>query len=325
VSAHAAQQHAGHAHAASSSHKLAVAFFIGLAVLAIEVVGGLASNSLALLSDAGHVLTDVLAIALAWFASVQAERPPTARQTYGFHRAGILAALVNATSLVVLSLFLIYEAYQRLFEPEAIASNIMLGVAIVGLVANVGVALYLREPGGANLNMRAALVHVVGDALASVAVIGGAIAIALGGPVQIDPLLTMLISVILMVGAWTIGRETLDILMESAPAGVDVDKLVEDLQTLPGVVAVHDVHVWSLASHLPAMSAHVRIDGAAHADGDRVLGEVQHLVAEHYRITHTTIQIECDASDAACADAGAGVGCPPPAPREDRAQVRHLH
>ncbi len=302
-----------------------MAFFVSLAVLALEVVGGLASNSLALLSDAGHVLTDVLAIALAWFASVQAERPPNARQTYGFHRAGILAALVNATSLVVLALFLIYEAYQRLFEPEAVSTSIMLGVAVVGLAANVGVALFLRERGSANLNLRAALAHVVGDVLASVAVIGGAIAIALGGPVQIDPLLTMLISVILMVGAWTIGRETLNILMESAPAGVDVDKLVADLQTLPGVVAVHDVHVWSLASHLPAMSAHVRIDAAAHVDGDRVLGEVQRLVAERYGIAHTTIQIECDASEAACADPGASVGCPPPASREERAPVRHLH
>jgi cobalt-zinc-cadmium efflux system protein len=298
--------HAGHGHAAAPSHKLGVALAVSAVVLALEVAGGLASNSLALLSDAGHMLTDVLALALAWFASRQAERPPNARQTYGFHRAGILAALVNAATLVALAVFIGYEAYQRLFDPEPVASQLMLGVAVVGLVANVAVARYLQAGHEHNLNLRAAIAHVVGDALASAAVIVGAVAIALGGPLQIDPILSVLIGVIIVAGGWSIVRETLNILMESAPPGVDVNQLVGDLRAEPGVAAVHDIHVWRLASDLPALSVHVRIDSAAPADADRVLCACQRLLRERYGIDHTTIQIERDGADGLCAPATDG-------------------
>ncbi|HEY7066885.1 MAG TPA: cation diffusion facilitator family transporter [Chloroflexota bacterium] len=292
--------HAGHGHAAAPSHKLGVALVVSAAVLGIEAAGGIAANSLALLSDAGHMLTDVLALGLAWYASRQAERPANARQTYGFHRAGILAALANAATLVALAVFISYEAYQRLFEPEAVASQLMLGVAVVGLVANLLVAWYLQEPHAQNLNLRAALAHVLGDALASAAVIVGAIAIALGGPVQIDPVLSVLIGIIIVAGGWSIIRETLNILMESAPPGVDVGQLVADLRALPGVTAIHDVHVWRLASDLPALSVHVRVDCAAPAEGDRVLDACQSLLREAYGIDHTTIQIERRAIPGSC-------------------------
>jgi cobalt-zinc-cadmium efflux system protein len=298
--------HAGHAHAAAPSHKLGVALTVSAVVLAVEVAGGLASNSLALLSDAGHMLTDVLALALAWFASRQAERPPNARQTYGYHRAGILAALANAATLVALALFIGYEASQRLFDPEPVASQLMLGVAAVGLVANLAVARYLQDDHAQNLNLRAAIVHVLGDALASAAVILGAIAITLGGPVQIDPILSVLMGVIIIVGGWSIVRETLNILMESAPPGVDVAQLVADLCAAPGVAAVHDLHVWRLASDLPALSVHVRVDSAAPADGDCVLGACQRLLRDEYGIAHSTIQIERDAATGPCAPVAAG-------------------
>jgi len=303
--------HAGHAHPAAPSHKLAVALGVSAIVLALEVGGGLASNSLALISDAGHMLTDVLALALAWFASRQAERPANARQTYGFHRAGILAALANAATLIALALFISYEAYRRLFEPEAVASQLMLGVAAVGLVANLAVARYLQGDHAHNLNLRAAMAHVLGDALASAAVIVGALAIVLGGPVQIDPILSVLISVIIVVGGWSIVRETLNILMESAPPGVDVGQLVADLRTAPGVVAVHDIHVWRLASDLPALSVHVRISSVAPAEGDRVLSACQRLLRERYGIDHTTIQIE---RETACEPALPAVAGGEPAP-----------
>jgi len=306
--------HAHHDHGAAPSRRLAVSFFVSLAVLGLEVAGGLASNSLALLSDAGHVFTDLLAIALAWFASVQAERPPNLRQTYGFHRAGILAALVNAATLVLLALFITYEAYHRLAEPRPVAGQLMLAVGAVGLAANLGCAWYLRARDQANLNLRAALAHVLGDALASAAVIVGAVAIALGAPSQIDPLLSVLISFIIVATGWSIVRETLDILMESAPPGLDVGKLVADIQTLPGVVAMHDVHVWSLAAHMPALSAHVRLDGATQADGDAVLCQIQQLLAERYGIVHNTIQIERDGGQVLCAPDGTGVGCAPRQP-----------
>jgi cobalt-zinc-cadmium efflux system protein len=297
--------HAGHAHAAPS-HKLGVALAVSAVVLALEVAGGLASNSLALLSDAGHMLTDVLALGLAWFASRQAERPPNPRQTYGFHRAGILAALANAATLVALALFIGFEAYQRLFDPEPVASQLMLGVAIVGLVANVGVARYLQAGHEHNLNLRAAMAHVLGDALASAAVIVGAIGIALGGPVQIDPILSVVIGVIIVGGGWSIVRETLNILMESAPPGVDVGQIVADLRAEPGVAAVHDIHVWRLASDIAALSVHVRIDSAAPADADRVLCGCQRLLREQYGIDHSTIQIEREGADGLCAPAASG-------------------
>jgi cobalt-zinc-cadmium efflux system protein len=305
--------HAGHEHdhGAMPSRRLAVALIVSLAILALEVAGGLASNSLALLSDAGHVLTDVFAIGLAWFASRQAERPPNVRQTYGFHRAGILAALANAATLIAISLFIAVEAVHRLFDPEPVATGVMLAVAVVGLVANLAVAWYLRPRGTTNLNLRAALAHVKADALGSAAVIVGALAIGLGGPLQIDPLLSVAIGVVIVLGGWSIARETLEILMESAPRGVDVGQVVADLHAIPGVVAVHDVHVWSLAPQMPALSAHVRIDGAAHADGNRVLGDIQRHLAERFGIEHNTIQIECDAAAAPCPPDSADVGCAP--------------
>jgi cobalt-zinc-cadmium efflux system protein len=271
--------------------------------LALEVAGGLASNSLALLSDAGHMLTDVLALALAWFASRQAERPPSSRHTYGYHRAGILAALANAVTLVALALFIGYEAYQRLFEPEPVASQLMLAVAVVGLAANVAIARYLQASHQHNVNMRAAIAHVLGDALASAAVIVGAIAIALGGPVQIDPILSVLIGVIIMVSGWSIVREALNILMEGAPPGVDVDQLVADLRAEPGVAAVHDIHVWRLTSDLAALSVHVRLDDSAVGQGQRVLGACHRLLRERYGIEHSTIQIERDSAGTVCAPA----------------------
>ncbi len=298
--------HAGHQHAEAPTAKLRVAFFFSLAVLGLEVAGGLASNSLALLSDAGHVLTDVLAIALAWFASAQAERPPSARHTYGFHRAGILAALVNAGTLVALAAFITYEAYHRLLAPREVESGLMLIVALVGLAANLGVAWFLRSPSGTNLNVRAALTHVVGDALASAAVIVGAVAIALGGPSQIDPLLSILISGVLVIGSWSIARETLNILMEGAPPHVNVGRLISDLRSVPGVAAVHDTHVWRLGSEITALSVHVRLASDRLEQADRVLGDCQRLLQEHYGISHTTIQVEPAACVSPCVPPDAG-------------------
>jgi cobalt-zinc-cadmium efflux system protein len=303
--------HADHEHAATSSQKLAMAFGVSLTVLVLEVIGGLASNSLALLSDAGHLFTDVFAIALAWFASVQAARPPTLRQTYGFHRAGILAAFVNAATLVLLAVFISVEAYRRLLDPHPVAGETVLVIAVIGLAANLGVAWYLREPGTTNLNLRAALAHVLGDALASAVVIVGAIAIMLGGPVQVDALLSIVIAIIIVFSGATILRDSLNVLMESAPRGLDVGKLIADVEAVPGVVAMHDVHVWSLAAHLPALSAHVRVEDDTHPRCDQILVEIQHLLAERYGIAHNTLQLECAESTIACTSDAGGPGCAP--------------
>ncbi len=211
----------------------------------------------------------------------------------------------------MISVLIAVEAVHRLREPEPVASGLMLGVAVLGLVANLGVAWYLRPRGEANLNLRAALAHVQADALGSVAVIVGAAAIGLGGPIQIDPLLSIVISVVIVLSGWGIARETLEILIESAPRGLDVGRVVADMQAVPGVAAVHDVHVWSLAAQMPALSAHVRITSAAYPDGDRVLSEIQHLLAERYGIDHNTIQIECNGGTVPCSPEAADVGCAP--------------
>jgi cobalt-zinc-cadmium efflux system protein len=303
--------HHDHDHGDTPSRKLAIAFFISAAIMLLEIVGGIYSNSLALLSDAGHMFTDVCALALAWFATIQAARPPTLRKTYGFHRAGILAALVNAATLVLLAGFIAVEAYRRLQDPEPVQSDAMLAIAVVGLVANLGVAWYLREPGSGNLNLRAAMAHVLGDALGSAAVILGAIALALGGPLQIDPILSVLIAVIIVVSGVGILRDALNVLMEGAPTGLDVGKLMADLQAIPGVIAIHDVHVWCLASNIPALSAHVRVGDDVDPRTDQVLAAIQRLLAERYGINHNPIQIEREEAAIPCAPTSAGPGCAP--------------
>lgn len=290
-----------HSHPAEgTSRRLGIAFLVTFAVLGTELAGALISNSLALLSDAGHVFTDLLALGLAWYAARQALRPSTLRRTFGFHRAGILAALANALTLVGISLFITWEAIQRLQSPKPIDSTVMLAAATVGLVANLFVAFYLHQEPGENLNVRSALLHVIGDVLASAAVIVGAIVIFFTGLLVVDPLLSVLIALIIVGGAWSIVLETVNILMEGTPRGVNVEKLLQDLRRTPGVVDAHDVHVWSLASGINAMSGHVVIEDQALSESALVLEMLSRLLAEKYGIDHVTIQFEHRKCGLAC-------------------------
>lgn len=284
----------------NTTRRLKLAFLLSGAVLAVEIAGGVLSNSLALLSDAGHVFTDVLALGLAWFASVQALRPATARRTYGFHRAGILAALANATTLILISLLITWEAVRRLQSPEPIDGVLMLAVATVGLGANLYVALTLHQEPAENLNVRSALLHVIGDILASAAVIVGGIVIHFTGWLYIDPLLSILIAVIIVGGAWSIVLETVNILMEGTPAGINVEKLIQDVKAIPGVLDAHDLHVWTLAAGIHAMSGHVVVEDRALSESALVLQELAELMAEKYGIDHMTIQFEHRECGLAC-------------------------
>jgi cobalt-zinc-cadmium efflux system protein len=261
-------------------------------ILIAELVGGLLANSLALLSDAGHVVTDIFALGLAWFATVQAERPANARKTFGYHRVGILAALVNAVTLIVIAFAILLEAIQRFQHPESVQPLIMFLAAGIGIVVNLTIGFgLLRE--GDTLNVRAAMLHVFGDVGASAGVIVAGIIILLTGWTIVDPLLSVGIAVLIAVGAWRILRETTDILMEAVPKGLSMLDLVKDMKSVQGVQDVHDLHVWCITSNMNALSCHALIDDLRPSDSSAILHSSNTILSEKYHIGHATIQFEC--------------------------------
>jgi len=293
----------GHAHGMVGA-KLRTAFLLTLLILGVEVTFGLLSNSLALLADAGHVLTDVAALGLAWFAAQQAERPADVRNTYGYHRTGILIALVNAATLLAIVIFIAVEAIQRFQHPPAVTPTLMFAAAAVGIAVNLFIGFSLRAEGGSNLNVRAAMLHVFGDVGASAAVIVAGLAILLTRWYPADPLLSLAIAVLIAKGAWDILRQTIGVLMEATPAHVNVAQLVRDVMRLPEVEDVHDLHVWSLAGGMPLLTAHVQVrEDCSLGRCAEIITELDVLLQEKYRIAHTTIQLEgarCGASQLHC-------------------------
>jgi len=262
-------------------------------ILVAEVVGGYLSNSLALLADAGHMLTDVLAITLAYAALGFATRPPTARKTYGWYRLEVLAALVNGVTLVVMSLFIFWEAYERMLEPPEVSTGTMLVVAIVGLVANALGLFFLHGHGG-SLNMRGAYLHVLGDLLSSVAVVAGGVFMAFTGIFLVDPVLSVLIGVIIIFGAYRLLRESVDVLLEAIPRGMELEEVGNAIARVEGVVGVHDLHIWSLTSGRNALSCHVEVRTDTLAQSDALLGRINDMLRSRFSVTHTTIQMESE-------------------------------
>ena len=274
--------------------KLRTAFFLTIVILAVEVVGGVLSNSLALLSDAGHVLTDVVALGLAWFAAHQAGRPANVRNTYGYHRTGILIALVNAATLIAIVIYIAVEAIQRLQHPETVTPAVMFIAAAVGIVVNLFIGFSLHAEGESNLNVRAATLHVFGDVAASAAVIVAGLVILLTDWYPADPILSLIIAVLIARGAWNVLHETIGILMESTPSNVDLANLVRDMLRVPEVDDVHDLHVWSLAGGMPLLTAHVQVrDDCSLSRCAEIITELDCLLQEKHGIAHTTIQLEC--------------------------------
>jgi cobalt-zinc-cadmium efflux system protein len=292
-----------HHHAHLTGRKLAIAFFLSFGILLVLLVGGIVSNSLALLADAGHVVTDIAALGLSWYATWQATRPANQRRTFGYHRTGILAALANAVSLILIAGWIGWEAWGRLHAPEAVQPTIMLGAAAIGLVLNLVIGLGLKDESEHNLNVRSAFLHVMGDAAASGGVILGAGLIALTGWTLVDPLLSVAIAIFIAFGAWQVVDESIAILMEGAPPDVDVEQLVADLRAIEGVREVHDLHVWSIARNMPSLSCHVLLDDAYVPQSVRVVASCNQLLASKYAIAHTTIQAEaehCSPDSPAC-------------------------
>jgi cobalt-zinc-cadmium efflux system protein len=272
---------------------LLIAAGLAGSILLLEVAGGLWSGSLALLADAGHVLTDLLAMLMAYTALVLASRPPDTRRTFGYHRFEILSALTNGLLLMFMAAVIIWEAIQRLREPVAVASGAMLVVAVVGLVANLAGVLVLSRASG-SLNMRGALWHLVGDTLSSVGVILAAVAIRFTGLDVLDPALSVVIAAVIVYGAVRLIREAADILLESAPSGLDRDAVAAAIRNLDGVLAVHDLHIWSITTGMPALSGHVIVPVEDCSGSDEILTRIKVLLGERFSIHHTTIQVESE-------------------------------
>lgn len=281
-----------HAHSPADRHRgrLATVFGLTLVYLAVEVAAGLLTNSLALLADAGHMLTDAAGVGLALFAIWLATRPPDPRRTYGYHRAEILAALVNAVVMVGVSLFVLYEAYERFRDPPAVAGGPVAVVAAVGLVVNGAGVLLLHRGSGESLNLKGAYFEVLSDALTSVGVLAAGLVIWLTGAAWVDPLVSAAIGLFILPRTWALLRDAVGVLLEGTPAGIDAGAARAAVEKLPGVAGVHDLHLWALTSGVNAASLHVVLaDGA---DLGAVLTAVHGCLRHEFPIHHVTVQAE---------------------------------
>jgi len=267
-----------------------------------EVAGGIFSGSLALLADAGHMLTDAAALALAWLAFRVARRPHDSKRTYGFHRFQVLAAYTNGLTLLFIAIAIVYEAIHRLREPVAVLGGPMLAIAVLGLVVNIAAFLALHGAERDNLNVKGALLHVAGDLLGSAAAIIAALVILATGWTPIDPLLSALVALLILRSAWFLVRESGHILLEGAPRQLDVEAMRDDLAAaIPGVEDIHHVHAWSLTQERPMVTLHARIAETADAgEAARISAAIKAHLRAQYGLTHVTVEIE----HAHCADAG---------------------
>jgi cobalt-zinc-cadmium efflux system protein len=280
----------GHDHGRAPRRSLAIVFVLITGFMVVEVAGGLLTGSLALLADAGHMLSDSASLGLALFAAWLAGRPPTPNRSFGYKRAEILAALANGVTLVAVSVWIFFEAYRRLQEPPEILGGWMLAVAVVGLVVNLVGAFILSRSGGESLNVQGALRHVIADVLGSVGAIVAALIILLTGWRYADPLISVLIALLILGSSWKLLRDSVSILLEQAPRGLDVNEVGERMVAVPGVEEVHDLHVWTITSGFPALSAHVLVSGDEDCHERR--RELEKVLYSDFGIEHTTLQVD---------------------------------
>lgn len=281
--------HGHHHHHGASVSRLRIVLVLTAVFLVAEVVGGLVSNSLALLADAGHMATDVAALALSLFVAWFSRQPGTPQKTYGYLRWEILAAFLNGATLLVVSAWILWEAMLRFRTPEPLRDGLMLGVAVGGLLVNVLSAWLLRPAAGTSLNMRGAYLHVLGDLLGSVGTVAAAIVIRTTGWTLADPIASVIMTLLIVRGAWRLTRESVDVLLEATPAHIPLGGVRERLEAVPGVEGVHDLHVWTVTSGLVAMSAHAVVPDAAVG---QVVLERMHAAMREMGIEHVTVQLE---------------------------------
>jgi cobalt-zinc-cadmium efflux system protein len=288
---HCHHGHRGHAEDARSTRALAWALGLTLFILIAEGVGGWLSNSLALLADAGHVLTDAGALGLSLFVAWLAKQPGSSAKTFGYLRWEILAALINGATLLGISAWIVYEAIARFRHPEQVVGGLMFVIALVGLVVNAITVALLHGVRAGSLNVRGAYLHVLGDLLASVGTVIAAIIIRLTGWLHADPIASLVTTVLIVFGAWRLVRESVDVLLEAAPAHIALDTVRTRLESIPGVESTHDLHVWTVTSGMVAMSVHAIVrDSGNH----QMVLEAAHDLLSEMGIHHSTVQLECE-------------------------------
>ena len=276
-----------------TTNRLALSLGLTLAFVIFEAISGFFSNSLALLTDAAHNLTDVIALALSWYAIRVASQPANGRKTYGYHRAGILVALLNSTTLVLISLGIFYEAYRRFMSPPEVKSGILIGVGTIAVIINLVTAYLVHKGSDRDLNLRSAFVHLMGDVISTIGAVIAGVIIYFTGANWLDPLVSVLIGFLILYNAWAILKDSVDILLESTPRDIDTSKLVEDVKQVYGVLGVHDLHIWSIAQNLRTMSAHILTDDVSISAGADIQRQINDVVYHRYRIAHATLQLEC--------------------------------
>lgn len=276
--------------AARDLRPLIGALLITALVMGLEIVAGFLSHSLALLADAGHMATDTAALGMSLFACWIARQPATRTKTYGFYRTEILAAFLNGLTLWLIVAWIVYEAVQKFFHPPVVRASMMLVTAVIGLAANLGCAWLLRPSRAQSLNLRGAYLHVLLDALGSVSVIGAAVVIWTTGWALADPVASLLVCAGILWGSWSLIRDSVNILLEGAPAHIEVTQVMRAMQAVPGVRRVHDTHIWTITSGMEAMSAHVLVDNSI--GNQEVLDCLNKLLCDRFGIHHTTFQLE---------------------------------
>lgn len=284
-----------HSHVgAVTSKQLWVATSLTFAFCLGEAAVGYFSNSLALMADAGHNFADALALALSAFAIWMATKPADSKRTFGYHRVGILAALVNATGLVAMAGAIFWEALQRLYAPEPVQSGPMIGVALLAIILNSGIAWWLSRAAKEDLNIRGAYLHMIGDAAASFGVVIAGIIIALTGAYIADPIVSILFAALVLWSSWGILTESIHVLLEATPVGLDLAKVEQAIRGVAGVLDTHDIHVWTVSSGLIAGSCHIVVADQRVSNSQQIHQNVAHMLDHDFRISHSTIQVEAE-------------------------------
>lgn len=291
----------GHLHSHEMDRALKARLKLSVALTGVifiaELVGGYLTNSLALMSDAAHVFMDVFALSLSWFAIYISEMPPTEKRTYGLHRVEVFVSFINSSVLFVLTIFIFYEAYKRLLSPSPVESAGMMIVAVIGLVVNLIVALWLKHYAKSDMNIKSAFMHVVGDAAASVGVIIGAGIIHYTGWFMADPIISVVIGLIIISGAYQIMKDSSHILLEGVPKDIDLNRVVDDIKASKGISSVHNLHIWSICHNVYALSAHLDIVPTERWRMGEIFNEVNERLAGNHHIFYTTLQAECSGCD----------------------------
>ncbi len=277
-----------------TTKRLALSLGLTAAFVVIEIIAGIFGNSLALLTDAAHNFTDVIALGLSWYAVKLATQPAHSGKTFGYHRVGILVALVNSTTLVLIALEIFYEAGKRFLSPPEVDSAILIGVGALAFLINLGTAWLVKSGSEHDLNLRSTFLHLMGDVLSTIGAVIAGIIIAFTNWNWLDPLVSVLIGVFILWNAWGILRQSIHILLESTPESINMDSMVSDLLAVEGVRDIHDLHVWSINEDLRALSAHIVTDDVLVSAGSPIQHNLNEILAHKYNIRHATLQLECE-------------------------------